>query len=95
MEKAMEDRTHVPDKLEAYLLQVRYALFELLSYDNRIVSVEAIDDVAVETDSEIIAEQTKNVLSSNNPLNNKAVAFWKPYITGVNIIKLVNSVQSQ
>lgn len=73
----MEDRTHVPDKLEAYLLQVRHALFELLSYDNRIVSVEAIDDVAVETDSEIIAEQTKNVLSSNNPLNNKAVAFWK------------------
>lgn len=69
--------THVPDKLEGYLLQVRHALFELISVDDRIVSVEAYDDVAVETNDEIIAEQTKSVLSNNNPAANRAVVFWK------------------
>lgn len=73
----MNGNTHVPDKLEGYLLQVRHALFELISLDDRIVSVEAFDDVAVETSDAIIAEQTKSVLSSNNPAANRSEVFWK------------------
>ncbi|MDE6058481.1 MAG: hypothetical protein K2G44_00320 [Clostridia bacterium] len=83
----MGDRTHVPDKLEGYLLQVRHALFELISFDDRVVSIEAIDDVAIETESEIIAEQTKSVLSSNNPSSNKAVVFWKTIYNWCKYIK--------
>ena len=50
----MAGNTHVPDKLEGYMLQVRHALFELISVDDRIVSVEAYDDVAIETDEIIV-----------------------------------------
>lgn len=54
----MEDMTHVPDKLEGYLLQTRHALFDLISFDaDRIVSIEAYDDVAIETSRSVIAEQ--------------------------------------
>lgn len=73
----MAGNTHVPDKLEGYLLQVRHALFELISLDDRIVSVESYDDVAVETEGLVIAEQTKSALSKNNPSANRAVVFWK------------------
>ena len=73
----MSSNTHVPDKLEGYMLQVRHALFELIPLEDRIVSVEAFDDVAVETDNTVIAEQTKSVLSNNNPVANRAIAFWK------------------
>lgn len=38
----MSSNTHVPDKLEGYMLQVRHALFELIPLEDRIVSVEAI-----------------------------------------------------
>ena len=73
----MSSNTHVPDKLEGYMLQVRHALFELIPLEDRIVSVEAFDDVAVETDDVIIAEQTKSVLSENNPVAKRSVAVWK------------------
>lgn len=74
----MKDRTHVPDKLEGYLLQTRHALFDLISYDtNRIVSVEAYDDVATENGNFVVAEQIKSVLSRNNPLANRSIVFWK------------------
>lgn len=74
----MKDRTHVPDKLEGYLLQTRHALFDLISFDtNRIVSVEAYDDVATEYGNFVVAEQIKSVLSENNPLANRSIAFWK------------------
>ena len=73
----MSDNTHVPDKLEGYLLQVRHALFELIPPEDRIVSIEAFDDVAVETDNTLIAEQTKSVLSDNNPAADRSVVFWK------------------
>ena len=52
----MAGNTHVPDKLEGYMLQVRHALFELISVDDRIVSVEAYDDVAIESMSAISLE---------------------------------------
>lgn len=70
-------KTHVPDKLEGYMLQVRHALYNLIAVDDGIVSVEAFDDVAVETETALVAEQTKSVLSNNNPVTNKAVVFWK------------------
>lgn len=69
--------THVPDKLEGYLLQVRHALFELIPLEDRIISVEAYDDVAVESDDVLIAEQMKSVLSSSNPVANRSEVFWK------------------
>lgn len=69
--------THVPDKLEGYLLQVRHALYELISTDERIVSIEAYDDVAVEKKDVLVAEQLKSVLSNNNPVSDRAEAFWK------------------
>lgn len=70
-------RTHVPDKLEGYMLQVRHALYDLITTEDVIVSVEGYDDVATETDKTVVAEQTKSVLSNNNPVTNKAVSFWK------------------
>ena len=73
----MSKRTHVPDKLEGYMLQVRHALYNLISTEDVIVSVEGYDDVAVEANEKVIAEQTKSVLSSNNPVTNKAIPFWK------------------
>lgn len=74
----MKDRTHVPDKLEGYLLQTRHALFDLISFDhNRIVSVEAYDDVATENEKLVAAEQIKSVLSENNPLADRSIVFWK------------------
>lgn len=73
----MCNRTHVPDKLEAFLLQVRHALYDLITLDDCVVSVEAVDDVAIETYSTITAEQTKSSLSEDNPASNKSVAFWK------------------
>ena len=53
----MPNRTLVPDKLQGYLLQVRHMLYELISVDDRIVSIEKLDDVAVEADGKVIAEQ--------------------------------------
>lgn len=73
----MPDNTHVPSKLEGYMLQVRHALYELISLEDRVVSVEAYDDVAVETEDTVIAEQMKSVLSGNNPTANRAIDFWK------------------
>ena len=69
--------THVPDKLEGYLLQSRHALYNLILLEDGVVSVEAIDDVAIETESSVVAQQTKSVLSNNNPITDKAVVFWK------------------
>lgn len=37
----MSDKTHVPDKLHGYTLQVRHMLYELISLDlDKIVSIE-------------------------------------------------------
>ena len=73
----MSNKTLVPDKLRAYMLQVRHMLYELISVDDRIVSVEKLDDVAVEVDGKVIAEQIKSVTSSNNPMAERSVVFWK------------------
>ncbi len=73
----MSNKTLVPDKLQGYLLQVRHMLYELISVDDRVVSVEKLDDVAVEVDGKVIAEQIKSVTSSNNPMAERSVVFWK------------------
>ena len=75
----MADRTHVPDKVEAFLLQVRHALFELIqaSDEECVISVEAFDDVSLEHDGHVIAEQIKSALSNNNPVSNRSISFWK------------------
>ena len=71
--------THVPDKLEAYMLQVRHALFELVSAseESAVISVEAIDDIAIDSNGLITAEQIKSTVSNDNPLANRAIPFWK------------------
>lgn len=71
------NKTLVPDKLQGYLLQVKHMLFELISVDDRVVSVEKLDDVAVEIDGKVIAEQVKSVTSANNPIANRSSVFWK------------------
>lgn len=74
----MSDKTHVPDKLHGYTLQVRHMLYELISLDlDKIVSIEAFEDVAVEDDEVIVAEQLKSSLSSNSPISNRSEVFWK------------------
>ena len=71
--------THVPDKLEAYMLQVRHALYELICApeESNVISVEAFDDVGVEGVDGIIAEQLKSAVSNENPLANRSISFWK------------------
>lgn len=84
----MPNKTLVPDKLQGYLLQVKHMLFELISVDDRVVSVEKLDDVAVETDGKVIAEQVKSVTSANNPIAERSSVFWKLSTTGVLISRL-------
>jgi len=71
--------THVPDKVYAYSLQVRHALYELQNCSsNDIVSVEVLEDVAIEkSDGTVNAIQLKSVLSNNNPISNRAKDLWK------------------
>lgn len=73
----MPNKTLVPDKLQGYMLQVKHMLYELISVDDRVVSVEKLDDVAVEIDGEVIAEQVKSVTSANNPIAERSSVFWK------------------
>ena len=75
----MPNKTLVPDKLQGYLLQVKHMLYELISVDDRIVSVEKLDDVAVEVNGGITAEQVKSVTSANNPIAERSVVFWKTF----------------
>jgi hypothetical protein len=73
----MPNKTLVPDKLQGYLLQVKHMLYELISVDDRVVSVEKLDDVAVEVEGMVVAEQLKSVTSANNPLAERSPVFWK------------------
>jgi hypothetical protein len=73
----MPNKTLVPGQLHGYLLQVRHMLYELLSFDKRVVSVEALDDVAVQIANKAVLEQVKSVTSNNNPLTDRSTVFWK------------------
>ena len=84
----MPDNTHVPNAVEGYLLQVRHALYELICTDDRVVSVEALDDVAVEHNGQTTAIQTKSSVSSGNPTTNRSVDFWKTIFNWCNYLNL-------
>ena len=84
----MADRTHVIGQLQGSLLQVRHMLFELISFEDIVVSLELLDDVAVhKPDGTIIAEQIKSVTSGNNPTTDRATVFWKTLYNWLKYIK--------
>ncbi|GBF33776.1 hypothetical protein DCCM_2887 [Desulfocucumis palustris] len=89
VKKTNLSKTHVPDKVYAYSLQVRHALYELLSCsDNDIVSIEVFDDVATQKDDgSIEATQIKSVLSNKNPISNRAVDLWKTFYNWLLAVK--------
>jgi len=84
----MAGNTHVPDKLHGYTLQVRHMMCELISLDlEKVVSVEALEDVAVESENSVIAEQIKSVQSGNNPIADRSEVFWKSLYNWYQYIK--------
>lgn len=87
----MCNNTHAVGQMQGYMLQVRHMLFELISLDDIIVSVEKIDDVAIETiDGGVVAEQLKSTTSNGNPVTDKSVVFWKTLYNWFNYIKSSN-----
>lgn len=72
-------KTHVPDKVYAYSLQVRHMMYELLDCkDGDAVSVEVFDDIGVvKADGTMIAIQAKSALSNRNPVSDRATDLWK------------------
>lgn len=83
----MNDNTHVVGQMQGYLLQVRHMLFELISLEDITVSVEKIDDVAIETsDSNVVAEQLKSVTSDENPITDRSNVFWKTLYNWFNYV---------
>ena len=84
----MAGNTHVPDKLHGYTLQVRHMMCELISLNlEKIVSVEALEDVAVESEDSVVAEQIKSVQSGNNPIADRSEVFWKSLYNWYQYIK--------
>ncbi|MDA8229374.1 MAG: hypothetical protein M0T74_17050 [Desulfitobacterium hafniense] len=84
----MAGSTHVPDKLYGYTLQVRHMMNELISLDlEQVVSVEAFEDVAIESEDGVIVEQIKSVQSSNNPVADRAEVFWKTLYNWLHYVK--------
>lgn len=88
-EKQTLSRTHVPDKVYAYSLQVRHALYELLNCSvNDLVSIEVFDDVATKKfEGSVEATQLKSVLSDSNPISNRAVDLWKTFYNWLLAVK--------
>lgn len=83
----MADYTHVAAQLHGFTLQVRQMMYELISIDlDKVVSVESLDDVAVQQDETTIAEQVKSVTSENNPLSNRSKVFWKTLFNWLNYV---------
>ncbi|MGE7934058.1 ABC-three component system protein [Viridibacillus arvi] len=82
--------THVPDKVYAYSIQVKHALYELIQGNGvKNVSVEVFEDVGVEMlDNSKNAVQMKSALSNNNPVSNRAVDLWKTFNNWLISIKL-------
>jgi len=83
----MSNNTHAVGQMQGYMLQVRHMLFELISLDDITVSVEKLDDVAVETpDGSVIIEQLKSVTSDGNPATDHSVVFWKTLYNWFNYV---------
>ncbi len=81
--------THVPDKVYAYSLQISHALYELLNCStDDIVSIEVLDDVAVQKSNDCVeATQVKSVLSNRNPISNRATDLWKTFYNWLIAVK--------
>lgn len=79
IKKTNIEKTHVPDKVYAFMIQSHHMLYELLNCkDGDSVSVEVFDDVGVEhEDGSKDAIQLKSALSNRNPVSNKATDLWK------------------
>ena len=79
IKKTNIEKTHVPDKVYAFMIQSHHMLYELLNCkDGDSVSVEVFDDVGVEhEDGSKDAIQLKSALSDRNPVSNKAADLWK------------------
>jgi hypothetical protein len=70
------------------MLQVRHMLFELITLEDIIVSVEKLDDVAIQSsDESVIAEQIKSVTSDNNPTTDRSVVIWKTFFNWFNYVQ--------
>lgn len=83
----MCNNTHAVGQMQGYMLQVRHMLFELISLDDIIVSVEKLDDVAVELiNGSVIVEQLKSVTSDGNPTTDRSVVFWKTLYNWFNYV---------
>ena len=83
----MCNNTHAVGQMQGYMLQVRHMLFELISLDDIIVSIEKLDDVAVELSSgSVIVEQLKSVTSDGNPATDRSVVFWKTLYNWFNYV---------
>ncbi len=90
-EKIYTTQTHVPDKVYSFTLQVRHMLNELIkAKEGDIISLEALDDVAIQNSGENELIQIKNVISKNNPTSNRAVDFWKTFYNWLLYVKCDN-----
>ena len=86
----MPNKTLVPDKLQGYLLQVKHMLFELISVDDRIVSIEKLDDVAVEADGKVIIKGAQGIKGTPHDSNFTVAALFL-VITLIIVLNLINS----
>lgn len=79
-EKTYSEQTHVPDKVYSFSLQIRHMLNELIkAQPNDIISLEALDDVAIQNNEKSELIQVKSSISKNNPTSDRSVDFWKTF----------------
>ena len=77
-ELPVTDKTHAVGQMQGYLRQVQQMFNELISLDEITVSIEALDDVAVQNDDgSVIVEQMKSITSGDNPTADRSSVFWK------------------
>lgn len=61
-EKTYAKQTHVPDKVYSFSLQIRHMLNELIkAQPNDIISLEALDDVAIQNNEKSELIQVKSL----------------------------------
>lgn len=87
-EKTYINQTHVPDKVYSFSLQIRHMLNELIkAQPDDIISLEALDDVAIQNNEENELIQIKSSISKNNPTSDRATDFWKTFYNWFEYVK--------
>ncbi len=87
-EKTYTNQTHVPDKVYSFSLQIRHMLNELIkAQPDDIISLEALDDVAIQNNKENELIQIKSSISKNNPTSDRATDFWKTFYNWFEYVK--------